>query len=82
MAKDGDKRPLAKLRRLKEKIHPSSKLSKKGAGKKRQKALKLWDKSFGGGFCYSMKVTADFLKEKKQKAKEKKEKRRLKRFAV
>ena len=76
VAKEAGSKAQRQFAKLKAKINPNGQ-SRKEAGKKRQKALKLWDQSFGGGFCYSMKKTADFLKEKRQKANEKKEKRRL-----
>jgi hypothetical protein len=79
VAKNGElaaSRRLAKLRTFEEKLLPRRKI-KKSSNKNRQKALKLWEQSFGGGFCCSMKKTADFIKEERQKSKARKEKRRL-----
>ena len=78
MAKIGESAARRRFAKLKEAIGANGKIKiKKEPGKKRQQALKLWEQSFGGGFCTSMKKTADFLKEKQQKTKEKKAKRRL-----
>jgi len=81
VAKDGESAAKRRFAKLKETIGVRGKIGKE-SGRGRQKTLKFWEQSFGGGFCTSMKQTADFLKEKQLKAKEKKEKRRLRRYSI